>query len=104
MFKIKEQSPQDLSKTATISEAEINRINQFLGRWANQLQQVGFLHSHTITNRMAKLRSILYRSKLSQNDLALLEGIVSQTNWALRTNQSNTTKILLDQNGQDTDR
>ena len=53
---------------------------------------------------MAKLRSILYRSELSQNDLALLEGIVSQTNWALRTNQSNTTKILLDQNGQDTDR
>ena len=87
LFKIKEQSPQDLSKTATISEAEINRINQFLGRWASQLQQVGFLQSHTITNRMAKLRSILYRSKLSQNDLALLEGIVSQTNWALRTKQ-----------------
>ena len=53
---------------------------------------------------MAKLRSILYRSKLSQNDLALLEGIVSQTNWALRTNQPDTTKSLLDQDGQDTDR
>ena len=104
LFKIKKQSQQDLSKTATISEAEINRINQFLGRWANQLQQVGFLQSHTITNRMAKLRSILYRSKLSQNDLALLEGIVSQTNWALLTNQSNTTKFLLDHDGQYTDR
>jgi tRNA C32,U32 (ribose-2'-O)-methylase TrmJ len=53
---------------------------------------------------MAKLRSILYRSELSQNDLALLEGIVSQTNWALRTNPLNTSKTLLDQDGQDTDR
>ena len=104
LFKIKEQSPQDLSKTAIISEAEINQINQFLGRWAYQLQQVGFLQSHTRTNRMAKLRSILYRSELSQKDLALLEGIVSQTNWALSTNQPNATKSLLDQNGQDTDR
>ena len=104
LFRIQEHSPQNISKTPTISAAEINRINQFLGRWADQLQQVGFLQSHTRKERMAKLRSILYRSELSQNDLALLEGIVSQTNWALRTNQSNTTKFLLDQDGQDTDR
>ena len=53
---------------------------------------------------MAKLRSIFYRSELSQNDLALLEGIVSQTNWALHTKQQNNHKNLLDQDGQDTDR
>ena len=104
LFRIQEHSPQNISKTPTISAAEINRINQFLGRWADQLHQVGFLQSHTRKERMAKLRSILYRSELSQNDLALLEGIVSQTNWALRTNQSNTTKFLLDHDGQDTDR
>ncbi len=104
LFRIQEHSSQNISKTPTISAAEINRINQFLERWADQLHQVGFLLPHTRSERMAKLRSILYRSELSQNDLAMLEGIVSQTNWALRTNRSNTTKILLDQNGQDTDR
>ena len=104
MFRIQEHSTQNISRTPTFSAAEINGINHFLERWGDQLQQVGFLQSHTRKERMAKLRSILFRSELSQNDLALLEGIVSQTNWALRTNQSNTTKILLDQNGQDTDR
>jgi tRNA/rRNA methyltransferase len=104
LFGIQEKTPQNLLKTVDIPQAEINRINQFLNRWADQLQQVGFLHPHTITERTAKLRSILYRSELSQNDLALLEGIVSQTNWALHTNQINNSKTLPDQDGQDTDR
>ncbi|MGA0339285.1 MAG: RNA methyltransferase [bacterium] len=104
LFGLQEQIPQNPSEKPTSSEAEINRINQFLERWADQLHQVGFLLHHTRTERMAKLRSILYRSELSQNDLALLEGIVSQTNWALRTNPLNTSKTLLDQDGQDTDR
>ena len=104
LFRIQGHSPHNIAKTPTISEAEINRTNQFLGRWADQLHQVGFLQSHTKKERMAKLRSILYRSELSQNDLALLEGIISQTNWALRINQSNTTKSLTNQDGQDTDR
>ena len=104
LFGVQDQIPKNLSKKTAVQEAEIDRINQFLQRWADQLQQVGFLHSHTRTERTAKLRSILYRSALSQNDLALLEGIVSQTNWALHTKQQNNHKNLLDQDGQDTDR
>ena len=99
LFRVQDKNAQNTSKKTTIQEAEINRINQFLERWADQLQQVGFFHPHTRTERMAKLRSIFYRSELSQNDLALLQGIVSQTNWALHTKQQNNNKNPLEQDG-----
>lgn len=99
LFRVQDKNAQNTSKKTTIEEAEINRINQFLERWADQLQQVGFFHPHTRTEKMAKLRSIFYRSELSQNDLALLQGIVSQTNWALHTKQQNNNKNPLEQDG-----
>jgi tRNA/rRNA methyltransferase len=104
LFGIQQNAASQFQKTENSQQANVNRINQFLERWADQLQQIGFLHLHTRTERIAKLRSILYRSELSQNELALLEGVVSQTNWALQANHLNKLKTQQEQDGQDTDR
>ncbi len=48
------------------------------------LLEVGFLHPHTAHARMAKLRALLQRAQLTENDLALLRGMVCQLRWASR--------------------
>jgi tRNA/rRNA methyltransferase len=48
------------------------------------LLEVGFLQAHTARARMAKLRALLQRAQLSENDVALLRGMVCQLRWASR--------------------
>jgi len=48
------------------------------------LLEVGFLLPHTAHARMAKLRALLQRAQLSENDLSLLRGMVCQLRWASR--------------------
>jgi tRNA/rRNA methyltransferase len=48
------------------------------------LLEVGFLHPHTTRARMAKLRALLQRAQASQEEVALLRGMVCQLRWASR--------------------
>ena len=48
------------------------------------LLEVGFLQPHTARARMAKLRALLQRAQLTDNDVALLRGMVCQLRWASR--------------------
>jgi tRNA/rRNA methyltransferase len=48
------------------------------------LLEVGFLLPHTAHARMAKLRALLQRAQLTDNDLSLLRGMVCQLRWASR--------------------
>jgi tRNA/rRNA methyltransferase len=47
------------------------------------LLKIGYLHTHTATSRMAKFRQLFNRSQLSESEVALLRGILSQFEWAL---------------------
>ncbi len=49
------------------------------------LLDVGFLHPHTAAARMAKVRALLQRAQLSQEEVALLRGMVRQLRWATNT-------------------
>jgi len=46
------------------------------------LLEVGFLYPHTAAARMAKLRALLQRAGLAQEEVALLRGMVRQCRWA----------------------
>jgi tRNA/rRNA methyltransferase len=48
------------------------------------LLEVGFLHAHTARARMAKLRALLQRAHPTDNEVALLRGMVCQLRWASR--------------------
>ena len=46
------------------------------------LLEVGFLYPHTARARMSKLRALLQRAQMSQQEVALLRGMVRQLRWA----------------------
>jgi tRNA/rRNA methyltransferase len=46
------------------------------------LLEAGFLYPHTAASRMAKLRSLLQRAQVSDEEVALLRGMVRQLRWA----------------------
>jgi tRNA/rRNA methyltransferase len=48
------------------------------------LLEVGFLLPHTARARMAKLRALLRRAQPTENEVALLRGMVCQLRWASR--------------------
>ncbi|MEB3259361.1 MAG: TrmJ/YjtD family RNA methyltransferase [Cyanobacteriota bacterium] len=48
------------------------------------LLEVGFLLPHTARARMAKVKALLQRAQLTENDVALLRGMVCQLRWASR--------------------
>jgi len=48
------------------------------------LLEVGFLLPHTAQSRMAKLRALLQRAQVGNEEVALLRGMVSQVRWASR--------------------
>ncbi len=46
------------------------------------LLEVGFLYTHTVHARMAKLRGLLQRAQVTDAEVALLRGMVRQLRWA----------------------
>jgi tRNA/rRNA methyltransferase len=46
------------------------------------LLEVGFLYPHTAHARMAKLRGLLQRAQVTDDEVALLRGMVRQLRWA----------------------
>ena len=46
------------------------------------LLEVGFLYPHTAHARMAKLRALLQRAQVTDDEVALLRGMVRQLRWA----------------------
>jgi tRNA/rRNA methyltransferase len=47
------------------------------------LLQIGYLHPHTAESRMAKLRRLHSRSRLSTHELSMLRGVIRQVRWAI---------------------
>ena len=43
---------------------------------------MGFLYPHTAQARMAKLRALLQRAEIRDEEVALLRGMVRQLRWA----------------------
>ncbi|MBE9181797.1 RNA methyltransferase [Oculatella sp. LEGE 06141] len=50
------------------------------------LLKIGYLYPHTATSRMEKFRQLFNRADLSETELAMLRGILSQMEWALKQN------------------
>lgn len=51
------------------------------------LLTVGYLHPHTRASRMEKIRQLYQRSLPSENEVALLRGMIRQLRWALGTTE-----------------
>ncbi|MBD2258480.1 RNA methyltransferase [Pseudanabaena sp. FACHB-2040] len=67
--------------------ASLDQIEGFYQQLEGLLLQVGYLFPHTATSRMEKFRRLLHRAAPTQQELAMLRGILSQVDWALASNQ-----------------
>lgn len=65
------------------SRAKLEEIEGYCEHLESLLLQVGYLHPHTSASRMRKLRRILNRASLASDEVALLRGMIRQTEWAL---------------------
>jgi tRNA/rRNA methyltransferase len=76
------------------SEAETAALDQLEGFHQHLeavLLKIGYLYPHTATSRMEKLRRFFVRAAPTSQELAMLRGILRQTEWALtQVNQSPT--------------
>ena len=64
-------------------QAPLDQIEFFFQDLESLLLKIGYLYPHTAPSRMAKLRRLLHRTGSSSQELAMLRGILRQTNWAL---------------------
>lgn len=52
------------------------------------LLKIGYLYPHTASSRMAKFRRLFNRAQLSEVEVTMLRGILSQVEWALQARES----------------
>ena len=76
----------DLLKTHTkISyPANLIKLEDCINDAGSFLLEIGFLMKHTYKAKMTKIKQILIRAEISDDEVALLRGIISQTRWAIK--------------------
>jgi tRNA/rRNA methyltransferase len=67
--------------------APVEQVEGYYQQLEALLLEVGYLLPHTTANRMEKIRRLYNRSQLSENEVALLRGMLRQINWALNSHQ-----------------
>ncbi|KKJ00182.1 RNA methyltransferase [Prochlorothrix hollandica] len=63
--------------------ASLTDLERYYGKLEQVLLTIGYLYPHTATRRMEKFRRLYGRMQLSPQELAMLQGILRQTEWAL---------------------
>ena len=63
--------------------APLDQMEGFYGQMESLLLQIGYLYPHTCASRMEKLRHFFNRAAPTEQELAMLRGLLRQMNWAL---------------------
>jgi tRNA/rRNA methyltransferase len=67
--------------------APLDALESYYQHLESVLLKISYLYPHTTKARMAKFRQIYNRANLTKEELALLRGILSQTEWACSSNK-----------------
>ncbi|WP_150107070.1 RNA methyltransferase [Halothece sp. PCC 7418] len=70
--------------TSATETATLEALEGYYQHLEQMLLKIGFLYPHTASARMQKFRQIFNRANLTPEELALLRGILRQTEWAIR--------------------
>jgi tRNA/rRNA methyltransferase len=63
--------------------ASLDAIEAYYQHLETLLLKIGYLYPHTAASRMEKFRRLFNRVALSESEVAMLRGILSQMEWAL---------------------
>ena len=66
------------------SLATLGELEGYYQHLESLLLKISYLQPHTANNRMEKIRRIVNRANLSTQELALLRGMLRQTEWGLQ--------------------
>ena len=71
--------------------ANIIQLEDCLNDAGRFLLDIGFLMSHTYKARMSKIKKLLQRAEIKDEEVALIRGIIQQARWAIKNkkNQAN---------------
>lgn len=74
-----------IANNNTDSLADLENIEQYFQHLESLLLKIGYLYPHTALSRLEKFRRLLHRAAPSEQELAMLRGILRQMDWALTT-------------------
>tara|TARA_B100000700_G_scaffold330914_1_gene459973 strand:+ start:2803 stop:3486 length:684 start_codon:yes stop_codon:yes gene_type:complete len=86
LYELKRVREKSSNKTIILTGKNLanqSEINDFIDDARKLLLEIGFLHEHTSQARMRKIRRMLNKSELNENDIAILRGIIKQLKWAI---------------------
>ena len=69
--------------TALEDKASFDTLEKYYEHLETVLLKIGYLYPHTKTARMEKFRRLYNKANLSNSEVAMLRGILSQVNWAI---------------------
>jgi tRNA/rRNA methyltransferase len=67
----------------TTSPASLDSLEAYFNQLEALLLDIGYLYSHTAASRMEKFRRLFLRAQLSEPEVAMLRGVLSQMKWAI---------------------
>lgn len=77
-----EQKGQESLPTPNL-EAPLDALEAYYQQLEALLLEIGYLYPHTASSRMEKLRRLFNRAYPSNQEVAMLRGMIRQINWAL---------------------
>ncbi len=88
----------------TSPSVPVEVLEQYYKHLENLLLKIGYLYPHTALSRMEKFRRLYNRAELSSTEVSMLQGILSQVEWALSQVNSPEDPPRSDSSGQQSDR
>ena len=73
-----------ISNSETSYPANLIKLEDFINDAGSLLLDIGFLMKHTYKAKMTKIKKLLLRSEIRDDELALLRGIISQARWKIK--------------------
>ena len=71
--------------TKTISDpANLIKLEDCINDAGSLLLDIGFLMKHTYKAKMSKIKKLLIRSEIKDDEVALIRGIISQVKWKIK--------------------
>ncbi len=64
--------------------ANIIKLEDCIDDLGSLLLDIGFLMKHTFKSKMTKIKQLLIRAEIKDDEVALIRGIVSQARWAVK--------------------
>jgi tRNA/rRNA methyltransferase len=78
------QQPDVEPNLDTINLASLDNLERYYQHLENLLLTIGYLYPHTASARMAKFRRLFNRANLTEEEVGMLRGILSQVEWSLK--------------------